>query len=72
VHCEHVIRVDNASIASEFETAIRDSFRQMSLPAAERVVVRPACIVDPRDFSISGSMHGTSCRSGVPLNCYRT
>ena len=46
--------VDNASLAGEVKSAIRASLRQMSLPGAWRVVVRPARVGGQWDFSVYG------------------
>lgn len=59
--------VDNAALAGEVKSAIRDSFRQMSLPGAWRVVVRPAH-GGQWDFSIYGLDARHLLPIAVPLN----
>ena len=46
--------IDDASLASAVETAIRDSFREMALPGSWRVVVRPSHANRRWDFTIHG------------------
>jgi hypothetical protein len=46
--------IDDASLASSVETAIRDSFREMALPGSWRVVVRPSQANRGWDFTIHG------------------
>ena len=46
--------IDDASLASAVEKAIRDSFREMALPGCWRVVVRPSQASGRWDFTIHG------------------
>jgi len=46
--------IDDASLVTAVESAIRDSFREMALPGAWRVVVRPSQASGRWDFSIHG------------------
>lgn len=46
--------INDASLVSAVEEAIRDSFREMALPGSWRVVVRPSQASGRWDFSIHG------------------
>ena len=46
--------IDDASLASAVEHAIRDSFREKALPGSWRVVVRPSHATGQWDFTIHG------------------
>jgi hypothetical protein len=46
--------IDDASLVSAVETAIRDSFREMALPGSWRVVVRPSHATGQWAFTIYG------------------
>jgi hypothetical protein len=43
---------DDASLVGDVETAVRDAFRQMALPGAWRVIVRPSCVSGRWDVTV--------------------
>jgi hypothetical protein len=46
--------IDDAALVDDVEAAIREAFREMALPGAWRVVVRPSRTSREWDFSVYG------------------
>ena len=63
--------LDDESIVTEMETAVRQSFDDLALPGPWHVVVRPSEIGGRWDFSVRGSTCGMRCRLPFPLVCCR-
>jgi|SRR2546426_7805201 hypothetical protein len=46
--------IDDPSIVADIRKAILDSFHEMALPGAWRVVVKPSCVNGRWDFKVHG------------------
>ena len=60
--------IDDPSLVGDVERAIRYSFREMTLPGARRVVVRPSRVSGRSDFSVHGLDVRHTLSISVPPN----
>ena len=60
--------IGDAALVSAVETAIRDSFHEMALPGAWRVVVKPSAVSGRWDFNVHGLDVRHTLSIAVPPN----
>jgi hypothetical protein len=60
--------IDDPSIVADIQKTILDSFHEMALPGAWRVVVKPSCVSGRWDFKVHGLDVRHTLSIAVPPN----